>query len=868
MTSDWNNNNPEILLSKLRIPQLPVQYVSRPHLIERLNEGMAGKATFLTAPAGYGKTTLVSEWAGQSDVPVGWLSLDEKDNDLVRFWRYVTTSIERAIGELPSSVHAAADALNPGQAEPFLVNLLNELNRLQNPLALIWDDWHLIVEPEIVESVSFFLEYLPPSVYLLFASRASASMVKARWRSRGWIHEIDADPMRFDLRETMDFFRIYSGRELRREQIERYLAETEGWVTGLKLISLSWRYGGRSDAGKRRHSPEGGSLEQYLLEEVFEALDERTQRFLLDVSVLERMNGPLCEKVGGGNGSVKLAELIDVGLFLVPLDDRREWYRFHHLFGEFLRNRLELQDPVRTNALFQAAAEWCEGQEMLEEAVGYYLAGQRYEEAMRLLERMRSVMIRREFHAIRSWLQAIPEQMLIQRPYLFFSYIFSLLWSHDVEKANRYLLLAEQYYEETSSMWVEEEKNRYLGYLYYVRNFKATQYDMDMIRALEYIRLSLRHSPEGTDLIFASPYMPLAPSVFRSYNGKRGKHLPRGLSDDFFASMIEFMGRIGLQDLTVICYGELLYERNELEQAENYLKQGLAGSSHKAYQPEKAYVPASLFLSRIGRAKQDVALAEKWLEEACARSQKEEADAAPILLEAEMAALRLEQGDITEAVRWKGRYKLSADDPVSVYQLFVYVFLVRVLMEMGEQQEAWELSEKLFSIAVKGHRPMDALDLQILQAMMLQRGDKTEEALLKLEEALGYAEPDDYVRVFVDKGKPVAELLAEYVRQRQKGNIRDRKAPSLTYVRKILACYGGTADPLNIPPAALETLLTPKEYAIFRHMEVGMDNAAIAATLEISMGTLKAHINRIYSKLQAKNRLEAIKRGRELWGDR
>lgn len=868
MTSDWNDNNSEILFSKIRIPLPVAQSVPRPHLIARLNESMAGKATFLIAPAGYGKTTLVGEWARQAGVPVGWLSLDEKDNDLVRFWRYVTASIERAIGELPGSVHAAADALNPGRYEPFLVNLLNELNRLEEPLALVWDDWHLIVDPGIAASVSFFLEYLPSTVHLLFASRVAVGFAKARWLSRDWIQEFDSDQMRFDLRETVDFFRIYAGRELRREQIERCLGETEGWVTGLKLIALSWRYGGRTDAFDRGYSPAGGSLERYLMEEVFEALDEPSRRFLLDVSILQRMNGPLCEAVGGKNGSKKLAELEDLGLFLIPMDDRKEWYRFHHLFGEFLRNRLKGQDPGRTVALFQSAAEWCERQEMLEEAVDYYLAGQQYEEAMRLLERMRSVMIRREFQAIRSWLSAIPEQMLMQRPYLYFSYIFSLLWAQDVDTAERHLRLAELHYEEASSVWRQEEKNRYLGYLYYVRNFKATQFDMDMVQGLEYIRLSLQHSPDGMDLIFASPYMPLAPSVFRSYNGKRGKHLPRGLSDDFFANMIAFMGLMGLQDLTVICYGELLYERNELDMAEKYLKQGLAGGSHGGYQPEKAYVPASLFLSRIRRAKQDVAQAEKWLEEAGARALKEGAEAAQILLEAEMAALRLEQGDLTAAVRWKERYKLSADDPVSVYQLYVYVFLVRVLLETGEPRAAWSLSEKLFSIAVKGHRPMDALDLQILQAMMLQCEDKNEEALLRLEEALRYAEPDDYVRVFVDKGKPVAELLAEYVRQRQKGNIRDRNAPSLSYVRKILSCYGEAGDSPNLPPAALETLLTPKEYAIFCHMEEGMDNSALADSLGISMGTLKAHINRIYSKLQAKNRLEAIKRGRELRGFR
>ncbi|WP_276356119.1 LuxR C-terminal-related transcriptional regulator [Cohnella caldifontis] len=860
------NDHPVILLSKLRLPQPLPHSVPRTRLIDRLNEGLSHRATFLVAPAGYGKTTLFGDWARQSSVPVGWLALDEKDNDLVRFWRYVMEAIEGAAGTLSASVHESLSALSPGQYEPFLVSLLNEMNRLHDPLVLAMDDWHVITDPEIAASVSFFLEYAPPAVHLFFASRTTSEWARARWISRGWIQEIHADQMRFDLRETVDYFRICAGRELRREQIERCLAETEGWVTGLKLIALSWRYGERSETMERGPALDGRQAERYLLEEVFEALDEPTKRFLMDVSVLQRMNESLCEAVGGGDDSGKLAELADLGLFLVPLDDRKEWYRFHHLFGEFLRNRLMLRDPARTSILFRAAAEWCERQELLEEAVDYYLAGQQYEEAMRLLERMRSVMIRREFQAIRTWLSAIPEQMLMQRPFLYFSYIFSLLWAQEVDVAERHLRLAEQHYETASAGWAEEDKNRYLGYLYFVRNFKATQYDMDMIRGLEYIRLSLRYSPEGTDLIFASPYMPLAPSVYRSYNGKRGKHLPRGLSDDFFASMIEFMGLMGLQDLILICYGELLYERNELELAEPYLKQGLAGGSQAGYQPEKAYVPASLFLSRIGRARQDFAQAEKWLEEAGAKARKDGAEAAPIFLEAEMAALRLEQGDLTEAVRWKETYKLSADDPVSVYQLFVYVFLVRVLMETGERQAAWSLAEKLLPIAVKGHRPMDALDIQILQAMLLQLAGKQEEALLKLEEALRYAEPDDYVRVFVDKGKLVAELLAEYVRQRQKGNIRDRNAPSLAYVRKILFGYGGAADALSAPPAALETLLTPKEYAIFRHMEEGMDNPTLAETLGIGMGTLKAHINRIYSKLQAKNRLEAIKRGRELRG--
>lgn len=865
MTRERNDNH-KVLLSKLQIPQPLTHSVARPHLIARLNEGLSRKATFLIAPAGYGKTTLVADWARQLRAAVGWLSLDDKDNDLVRFWNYMTKALERTLGGLSDSTWAAASTLSPDQHEPFLVTLLNELNSVREPLVISLDDWHVITDKDIIASVSYFLEYLPSSVHLIFASRTLAGLSKARWISREWTHEINVEQLRFDLRETEDFFRIFATQEMRREQIERYLATTEGWVTGLKLISLSLRYGERMAEFEFSHSRDGKHVEQFLLEEVFETLDEPTKQFLMNVSVLQRMNGPLSEAVGGESGSEKLAKLVDGNLFLIPLDDDKTWFRFHHLFGDFLRKQQRRCDPGKTEALNRAAAVWCESQELLEEAVEYYLAGHEYTEAIRLLEQMRSIMIRREFQTLRVWLSAIPEQLLMQHPYLFFSYIFSLLWAQDLDLAEQHLRLAEQHYEASSASWSLEEKNRYLGYLYFVRNFKATQYDMDMIRGLEYIRLSLQHSPEGTDLIFASPYMPLAPSIYRSYNGKRGKHLPRELSDNFFLSMIDFMGLMGLQDSILVCYGELLYERGELEQAEHYLKLGLAGNSQTRYQPEKVYVPASLFLSRISKAKQDFAQAEKWLEEAGRRSLEDGAEAASILIEAEMAALRMDRGDLSAAARWKERYRLSADDPVSVYQLFVYIFLVRVLVETGHRQEAWSLLDKLLLIAVKGHRPMDALEIQILQAIMLRQADKLEEALLKLEEALKYAKPDDYVRVFVDKGERVADLLSEYIQQRQKGNIRDNSAPSLAYVRKILSCYGGAALSLNESAAALESLLTPKEYAVFRYMEEGMNNAAIVETLGISMGTLKAHINHIYSKLQVKSRIEAIKRGKEMQG--
>lgn len=858
---DATQEDRSLLLSKLTIPKPYARSVPRPQLIERLNAGLERKASFVVAPAGYGKTTLASEWARQADIAVGWLSLDEKDNDLNRFWSYFAAAIEQAAGSLSDSLRIAASTLSPGRHEPFLVALLNEWSGLREPVAIVLDDWHVVESADVIESVSYLLEYLPGGAHLCFLSRKDAGFTKARWVSREWIQELGDRQLRFDSREAEEFFRLCAELELEREQLERILFQTEGWVTGLKLVSLSLREGGHEVRLSRVRSG-GVQVEQYLLEEVYESLDEPLRQFLKSVSVLRRMNGPLCEAVAGEGGAKRLDEAARLNLFLVPLEEDRIWYRLHHLFGEFLQKRLAAGGPGEKNALYRKAAAWCESHGLREEAVDYYMAGDCHEEALRLLEEMRSVLIRGEFSTLRAWLSAIPEPLLLRHPFLYFSYIYSLLWANDPDPAERHLQLAERHYEEAAEGWSPEERDRYLGYLYYVRNFKATQHDMDMGKGLEYIRLSLQHSPGGTDLIFASPQMPLTPSIYRSYNGKRGKHLPRGLADAFFRSMIEFMKQMGLHDSVLVCYGELLYERGELEEAEHYLKLGLQGQSQAHYQPEKVYVPAYLFLSRIAMARNDPPQARKWLEEAAERAEEDGAEAAFILIEAEKAGQRLRTGDSSAAAEWRERYRLSPEDPVSVYQLFHYIFLVRTLMETGGLGQAQRLSEKLYPIAVKGHRPMEALDLQILQAVMLQRTGKPEQALLRLEEALKYAQPDDYTRIFIDKGRPVAELLAAYVHQRQKGNIRDKQAPPLAYVRRILSGFGGETDAPRRPSAALRTVLTPREYEVFRLMEQGLDNGEIAQTLGIGMGTLKAHINHIYGKLHATSRVEAIRQGK------
>jgi len=843
------------------MPPLLSAVIPRVRLTKRMQEGLDLRATVIKAPAGYGKSTLVSSWAGQLARPVGWLSLDPGDNDIFRFWRYVISAIDWVRDGFAIKAKPALESLSPVNHETFLVLLLNELNKLQDPLAFVFDDFHAIHDSNIIASMTFFLEYLPAHVHLYVTSRMEAPFLKSRHFSRGWAVQLDAQDLRFDVQEAEELFRLWEDRSYPPEQIQLLVQRTEGWATGLKLAGLAMPKQKPEPFPAQDFTADNHQIEQYLLEEVFQSLEPSMQSFLIKCSLLQQFSEPLCRAVtGDADSRRKLIELAGRELFVIPLDTKEEWFRFHHLFAAFLTGRLHRTDPDGIKELYKSAADWHAKQGFLEEAVEYYLAGRHFQEAVELLEQMKSFMVKREFSTLRYWLSLIPESILWEHRQLYFSYILSLLWDNEPLLAENYLQSAEERFQASAADWSEEERNRFLGNLYYLRNSKATQYDLDVVKGLEYIQLSLRYSPSGPELLFAPPHMPMSPTIFRSYNGKRGRHLPREVADSFFRTMIEFLKPMHLHDSTLVCYGELLYERNDLEEAEAYFKLGLQENMHNRHQPEKVYVTAYLFLSRIAKARGDRLQAEQWLEEARQRALGERAAAALLFIDAELAGLRLDQGEAAAASEWRNKYGVSETDPVSVFQLYTYTFLVRVLMQEGLYEQAQALADRLLALAIKGHRPMDALELQVLQALLWRNTGKTEQAVLTLEQALKYAEPDEYIRVFADRGMPVAELLTSYIQLRRKGHVRESEAPSLAFVRRVLSCFG---EPAAIGATA-DRLLTKRESAIFRCMLEGMNNQAIADALGIGMGTLKTHINHIYGKLDVRNRVEAIRRGKEL----
>ncbi|RJX38813.1 helix-turn-helix transcriptional regulator [Paenibacillus pinisoli] len=862
-----------LLTSKLHMPIPSKAYVSRPQLLDLLDEGARRRITYVSAPAGYGKTTLISAWAHQRQGwAIGWLSLDEGDNDPVRFWQYVAAAIDCCRPGFAGRVMPALASMPSEGFESFLIRFMNELRNDKGRVYLVLDDFHLIREPLVIEAFFYLIDYLPEDMHLIVAARTDAMLSKARFFSRGWAMRLDETQLRFNLGDTEEFLRQSGVRGLTGAQKEQILQMTEGWITGLKLLLLSQVREGKSfDLAKVSNLPVNGKMmEQYLFEEIFESLTAEQKSFLMECSPLNRFSEPLCRAVTGRGDAGQCIEFLEnANLFLIPLDHERGWWRFHHLFADFLRARLEKERHGRVTELQKAAAAWFESQKLEEEAVDYYLAGKCYEEAVRLLAKMNAFMIRREFSTLRGWLSVIPEALLWENRSLYLSYILALLMDNKPDQADLLLRQADERLSDPVSDWKEGEKENLLGNLHFLRSIKATKYEMDVVDGLGHIMHSMRYIPEGSELLYASPSPQLVPTAFRNYNGKRGKHLPREVAEPLFRGMIEFFTPMNIQAQARMCYAEYLYERDELEESEKELRLTLAENTGNSFQPEKVYLPVYLFLSRLYRARQDPEESLRWLDEAAAEAVARKAsDDIWLYLEAEHAAIEIEHGRLQAAVEWRDKYELSSTDPVSIYLLFPYILLLRILIAEENYDEAYPLSIKLLKVSEKGHRPMDALEVQILQAMMYRRTGKTEHALLTLEEALGYAEPDGYTRIFLDKGVEVAGLLNEYMMHRKRGHVGgDRGLPTLAFVRRVLLGFGEQA--ISIPSAgevSLKTILTEREYMIYAKMAAGLHNKEIASELGIGMGTLKSHINHIYGKLQVSNRVEALRRGKELEG--
>ncbi|MEM9009229.1 MAG: LuxR C-terminal-related transcriptional regulator [Cyanobacteria bacterium P01_F01_bin.86] len=912
-----------ILATKLYLPPPRPNAVLRPRLIERLNAGLHRKLTLISTAAGFGKTTLLSEWVSVCEQPVAWLSLDEEHNDPTRFLIYVvsalqTLTLSKVEGEtqLGEGVLSALKSPQPPPLNSLLTTLINEITAVSENFILVLDDYHLIESEPVDQALEFLLQHLPPpSMHLVIATREDPPLPLARLRARCQLTELRAPDLRFTQVETTEFLNQVMDLNLSAEDIAALENRTEGWIAGLQLAAISLQ--GHQDTASFIKSFSGSHyfVLDYLVEEILEQQPKRIQNFLLSTSILDRLCGSLCDAVlpqASAPGQEILEHLERINLLLVPLDDKREWYRYHHLFTDVLQVRLTQGQPDHIAELHLRACAWYKQNNFRPNAIHHALAARHFERAADLIELEWSANIGSYYQNTTwtEWVQTLPDELVRTRITLSIGMAWELPFSGQLQAAedrlkdaDRLLALAVNTVDsmEAASSSQDEKKIRSQQELLGIAWAFHAQALNDNAGTIKYARQTLNRLSETShyiaglassllglaywtngDLETAVKYMSDAIARLRTTG-----HILFAISGAYtLASLKIAQGR--LFDAVNLYKEALLFATAQGEPVlpgTTDLHLGLS----KLYHEQGNEDAANQHLQRCEALGKQAALPEwpygLYLVQAQLKVEQGELDDALKLLEdaeqlyyrspvpnvCPVAALKtqvwLRQGKLAEALGWVREQGLSIDDELSYLQEFEYITLARVLIAQVRRdptdktfQKAIALLAQLYSAAEAGGRSGSMIEILILQAIINEAQGNIASALQFLERALTLAETEGYLRIFVNEGQPMARLLYEALAR--------KIAPN--YVQRVL-----TAFPLNEleSPKSLKTqsqvagLLEPlskREIEVLHLIADGRTNQEIATTLFLSVNTVKVHTRNIYGKLSAHHRADAVAKARAL----
>ncbi len=941
--------NPPLLRTKISVPRLPGEFIRRPRLTERIDQGVKGPLTLLAAPAGFGKTHLLIEWMRETSLPIAWLTLDSDDNDLNRFYRYLIGALQTLEAGLGEEALDLLQASKGSGLEVGLTLLINEFSSLPRETVLVLDDFHVLENPLALKGIDFLLKHSPPNLHLVIASRSEPEVDLAFLRAKGQVIELGADDLRFTGEEVVRYFREAAGLELPPETVRALEERTDGWITSLQMAAISLK--DQADPVTLLANLQGKAhyLSDFLAEEVLDRQPGEIRQFLLRSSILETLNGPLCEAVvkpdaQPGYGAVMLNRLEHANLFIRALDEKREWFRYHPLFADFLRQVQAEINPAEIPELHKRTAMWLEGNGDLNEAFRHALASRDLAWAAEMIDRNVQTMINMgEMSALAHWIGRLPDEITHKRPRLSLGYAWSLIATYRLDLARYWLdevrqlldrlekqtgeapALDEQRtveaYEKADLSFIHGglalgeshlamvrgdleqaaafsqqaisyllDAKPYYDHIYF-RSMVALDESISSIlsgdtqKAIESLRATVRLARQANNQ-FAMIIATCAVADMQALQGQLSKAWETFQRAQYLALAPDGkpLSLVGLVDLG---RGEILLERDALDEAKDYLERGYRLTQSTWYIHS---LQGMISVARLRQAMGDIPGAQDIVEEVARMALSTESSEWDDDVAAAVAIrLALHRDDIAAAEQWwkkSGFPDLSTSIALEDYPYHVFEYLLltqaRFLLARGQEsggardlKQAAELLGTLLPEAERFQRMSSQIEILVLQARV-QFALRNERATKTLLRALELGEPEGYRRIYLDEGGRLTDLLRQCrSAQKEMGS----HLPSLAFIDSLLESIQGAGNGQQADQGSVEGRVAPTTARLedglpislsAREMEVlaliaqGKSNQEISAELYLALNTVKRHVYNIYTKLEVRKRTQAVSRARQL----
>ena len=883
------------LKTKLCVPPLRPGWILRPRLDKRMDEGFERKLTLVSAPAGFGKTTLLVDWIRRHNVPAAWFSADISDNEPPHFLTYIILglqSLEAAIGKAALTM---LQSPQPPPIEPILINLLNDISHIPTDFALVLDDYHLIDAGPIHDMLAFLLENLPQQMHLMIATRADPPLPLARLRSQNLLTELRAADLGFTGDEVGALFSQSLDLQLPARDIQLIESRTEGWVAGLQLAALSLQ--GRKDPSGFIKGFKGDNryIADYLTEEVLNRQPDDLRHFLLHTSILGRLCGPLCDAVTEQENSSQVLDTLEkANLFVIPLDDERCWYRYHHLFADLLKQRLHTHQSDLVPQLHLRASQWLAGNGFKNEAADHAFFAQDDDRAVELIAEIAEMdWDRARESRLLHWFNKLPDKKINASPELCIFHARELFKSGYMDAAEKRLQAAEQMLETISIGDLNKAGLR--GRIAVIRAYMTTRTG-DLSSTVDLSRQALELLPRkdlnwrsvaatllgmglGTDRLVEQQhafgeamkiskaagniyYHIFAGSCLASAMVQHGRLTE---AKDFIRRLLDIAVENGIEQTGIggSLYGNLgmiLCEGGDFEEGIRLIHKGIELSELGRDPVIVAVCQISLLRALIYRM--DLAGALKLIE-------KLNALAANFALPSWITNLIsvfnvfcwLGSGNMAAALQWAQESGLGVDDEPNSLHEVEYVALTHILIAQNKLDEADQLLQRLIKNATTGGRVYMLIEMRLWRVLIFSLKTDSAAALAELKLALALAEPGGFIMIFVSKGKPVADLLEEILAVKKRDHNAAAAGFSLSYARKIRSAFK------TVKPPKIEDLMdaiSEREMEVLHLIAAGLSNKEIAEKLFISLNTVKTHTKNINSKLDVNSRNKAVARAKEL----